>query len=174
MLFRSRNKGGRPEGVSYLLSYLFAEGDARHLNDIYDRPRNRTRQFWTGPVPGPRFMGPVVVLTAAATFSAGEECAYDLQQQHRATLMGEVTGGGANPGSPVALGSGLVAFVPSARAINPVSRTNWEHVGVQPDVMVSAADALNTAHVALLKQRLEVENDPRARQELETALAGVR
>jgi len=75
-----QNKGGRPEGVSYLLSYLFAEDDRRHLNDIYDRPRNRSQEFWTGAVPGPRFTGPVVVLTSKETFSAGEECAVMTQR----------------------------------------------------------------------------------------------
>lgn len=32
-----------------------------------------------------------------------------------------------------------------ARAINPITHTNWEGTGVDPDVKVPAADALNTA-----------------------------
>jgi hypothetical protein len=35
--------------------------------------------------------------------------------------------------------------VPFARAINPISKTNWEGTGVEPDVKVSAAEALATA-----------------------------
>jgi C-terminal processing protease CtpA/Prc len=35
--------------------------------------------------------------------------------------------------------------VPFARAINPISKTNWEGTGVEPDVKVPAADALTTA-----------------------------
>jgi C-terminal processing protease CtpA/Prc len=35
--------------------------------------------------------------------------------------------------------------VPFARAINPISKTNWEGTGVEPDVKVPAADALSTA-----------------------------
>ncbi|HJV22083.1 MAG TPA: S41 family peptidase [Holophagaceae bacterium] len=169
-----RNRGGRPEAVSYLLSHCFAEGDARHLNDIFDRPRNRTRQFWTSPVPGPRFTGPIIVLTSAATFSGGEECAYDLQQQKRATIMGEVTGGGANPGGLAALGQGLVAFIPSGRSINPISKTNWEHVGVKPDMAVPAAEALKAAQVALLERFVGEEQDPEERQALAAVLAKVR
>ena len=71
-----------------------------HLNDIYNRPSNSTRQFWTLPyVPGRRLAGKdVYVLTSSFTFSGGEEFAYNLKQLKRATLVGEVTGGGANPG----------------------------------------------------------------------------
>lgn len=35
--------------------------------------------------------------------------------------------------------------VPFAKTVNPVSKTNWEGTGIEPDVKVSAADALATA-----------------------------
>jgi C-terminal processing protease CtpA/Prc len=35
--------------------------------------------------------------------------------------------------------------VPFAKAINPITKTNWEGTGVEPDVKVSAPDALTTA-----------------------------
>jgi C-terminal processing protease CtpA/Prc len=168
-----QNGGGDPESVAYLVSHFFAEGDTRHLNSIYNRPRNTTRQFWTSPTVGPRYTRPVYVLTSARTFSGGEECAYDFQTQKRATLVGETTGGGANPGGPVALGHGYVAFVPTGKAVNPITNTNWEHVGVKPDLAVPAAEALRTAHVAILKGILEKEKDPGYRKRLEGILAKV-
>lgn len=168
-----QNGGGQPESVAYLLSHFFPLGDSRHLNSIYNRPRDTTRQFWTSPSAGPRYANPVYVLTSARTFSGGEECAYDFQTQKRATLIGETTGGGANPGGPVALGHGFLAFVPTGKAINPITRTNWEHVGVKPDVPVPAAEALRAAHVAGLKGILEKEKDPSYRKRLEGILVKV-
>ncbi len=168
-----QNGGGDPESVAYLVSHFFPEGDSRHLNSIYNRPRDTTRQYWTSPTVGPRYTGPVYVLTSARTFSGGEECAYDFQTQKRATLVGETTGGGANPGHPVALGHGFNAFIPTGRAINPVTKTNWEHVGVKPDVAVPAAEALKVAHTAILKGILEREKDPGYRKRLEEILARV-
>jgi hypothetical protein len=167
-----QNGGGDPESVAFLVSHFFAEGDVRHLNSIYNRPRNATRQYWTSPV-AVRYAGPVYVLTARRTFSGGEECAYDFQTQKRATLVGEVTGGGANPGHAVALGHGFIAFIPTGRAINPVTGTNWEHVGVKPDVAVPAAEALKTAHTAILKGILAKEKDAEYRKRLEGILARV-
>lgn len=167
-----QNGGGSPETVAYLCSYFFDEGDNRHLNDIYNRPKDTTRQYWTINVPGVRYGGakPVWVLTSSRTFSGGEECAYDFQTQKRATLVGEVTGGGANPGGSVTLGEGFIAFVPTGKAVNPITRTNWEHMGVKPDVAAPAADAQRLAHVAALKLLAEKEADPRAKTRL-TGLA---
>ncbi len=166
-----QNGGGDPESVAYLMSHFFPEGDTRHVNSIYNRPRNTTRQFWTVATASPRYTKPVYVLTSSRTFSGGEECAYDFQTQKRGTLVGETTGGGANPGGAVLLGHGYNAFIPTGRAVNPVTGTNWEHVGVKPEVAVPAAEALKTAYVSALKALLQKETEPFTRKRLEAALA---
>jgi hypothetical protein len=166
------NGGGDPETVAFLCTYFFPEGSRVHLNDIYTRTRNRTEEFWTLPsVPGARYGNPVWVLTSARTFSGGEEFSYDLQTQKRATLVGEPTGGGANPGGPVPIGGGFVAFVPTGRAINAVTKTNWEGTGVKPDVAAPAAQALKVAHTQALRALLKTEADAERRQALERTLA---
>ncbi|HSH59684.1 MAG TPA: S41 family peptidase [Acidimicrobiales bacterium] len=87
----------------------------------------------------------VFVLTSNQTFSAAEEFAYSLQVLKRATIVGETTGGGAHPGEGAALLGRHGMFVPSGRAINPITRRNWEGTGVVPDVEVNANLALETA-----------------------------
>lgn len=168
-----QNIGGDPHTVALFLSYFFAENDGRHLNDIYWRKDGATNQFWTFPVVGPHYLGPVYVLTSPRTFSGGEECAYDFQTQKRATLVGAVTGGGANPGGPVALTHGFVANVPSGRAINPVTKTNWEHVGVKPDLIVSPVDALKVAYKALLSEQIQSAKNPEQKAKAEAMAARV-
>jgi retinol-binding protein 3 len=142
------NGGGSPHTVALVTSYLFGETPV-YLNSLYFRPANRTDDFYTDPsVPGGKFGPdkPVFVLTSGRTFSGAEEFAYNLQTRKRATIVGETTGGGAHPGEGVSLPHGLHMFVPTGRAINPVTKTNWEGVGVKPDVAVSAEEALETAH----------------------------
>jgi hypothetical protein len=139
--------GGDPTAVALLCSYLFDE--PVHLNDIYERESDRIVQSWTLPyVPGARFGAtkPVYVLTSSATFSGGEELAYDLQQQGRAVIVGERTRGGAHPRTGRRLHPHLEVTIPTGRAINPVTGTNWEGVGVQPDIDVPATHALRRAH----------------------------
>jgi hypothetical protein len=139
------NGGGDPKMVAFLSSYLFSE--ATHLNDLWERKGDVTHQYWTLPyVPGKRLDGkPAYVLTSKETFSGGEEFCYNLKNLKRATLIGETTGGGAHPVSGHRIDDHFMIGVPFARAINPISKTNWEGTGVEPDVKVSAADALATA-----------------------------
>jgi C-terminal processing protease CtpA/Prc len=157
--------------VAYLLSHFFAEGDARHLNDIYSRTDGITRTYWTVPSVGARYSQPIYVLTSHMTFSGGEEFAYDVKTQKRGTLVGEVTGGGANPGDYLPLVRGFIAFIPTGRAINPITKTNWEHVGVAPDLTTSAADAMKVAYGAALKAVAAKTSDAEERQELANTAA---
>lgn len=166
-----RNGGGVPSSVAHLMSHFFALGDERHLNDIYTRSTNATQQSWTSPAVTVRYNKPVYVLISPRTFSGGEECAYDFQTQKRATLVGETTGGGANPGDRFSLGHGLVINIPTGKAINPITRTNWEHVGVKPDIAVPAADAQQTAYVAILRILATNETNPRQRESLQRTLS---
>ncbi len=88
---------------------------------------------------------PVFVLTSSETFSGGEEFTYNIQTQKRGLIIGEITGGGANPGGMFPAGNGIAVFIPLGRAINPITKTNWEGVGVKPDVEIPADDALDRA-----------------------------
>jgi retinol-binding protein 3 len=142
------NGGGSPRTVALVASYVFGDKPVL-LNSLYLRPIGGTDDFYTQPdVAGLKFGPdkPVYVLTSSRTFSGAEEFAYDLQTQKRATIVGETTAGGANPGRPVPLPYGLTLFVPTGRAINPITKTNWEGVGVKPDLAVAADDALAVAY----------------------------
>jgi hypothetical protein len=139
------NHGGDPSMVDFMVSYLFRE--PTHINDLTNRHDNETHQYWTLPwVPGSRFVDqPVYVLTSHETFSGAEEFTFDLKTQKRATIVGETTGGGAHPVRGMPAGEHFTIGVPFERPINPVTKGDWEGKGVEPDVKVSAADALTTA-----------------------------
>lgn len=177
-----RNGGGSGDMVRLISSYLL-EGKI-HLNSFYWKPSDTTTEFWTlEDIDGKRRTEvPVYVLTSAETFSAAEEFAYNLQQLHRATIIGETTKGGANPWQFFDLGHGFRAAIPIAQAINPITKTNWEHVGVQPHVKATQAEAREVAYRMALstlkgstrnpvqleeinKKLNELENAPGARPE---------
>jgi C-terminal processing protease CtpA/Prc len=160
--------GGDPDTVMLFASYLF---DMRtHLNDIYWRDENRTEARWTtDTVPGKKYgqTREVYLLTSEDTFSGCEDLAYALKYSRRATLIGEATGGGAHPGNPHRLDAHFMMFVPSGRAINPVTHTDWEDGGVVPDVKSPAKNALDIAQIAALKHLVAVESDPDWKQRLQ-------
>ena len=142
-----RNGGGSPESVAYFASYLVEPG--RLLTTIISRtPETRefTRQTFSSTATPISFAEvPVYVLTSKDTFSGGEDFAYTAQAFKRGTIIGEVTGGGANPTGPVDLGHGVIAHIPFGRSENPITKANWEGRGVRPDLAVAASDGLAVA-----------------------------
>lgn len=143
------NGGGNPASVSYLVSHFVPAGQRVEINRIVWRKAGTTdltrKPFFSEPTPV-SFAGlPVYVLINGRTFSGGEELAYDMQTLKLGTLVGETTGGGANPAQRLPIGHDVMAFIPTGRAESPVTGSNWEGRGVQPDIAVPAADALATA-----------------------------
>jgi len=161
-----QNGGGSPAMVALISSYLFKE--PTHLNDLYWREGNRTQQWWTSAyVPGKRYGNKdVYILTSKRTFSAAEEFTYNLKNLKRATIVGETTGGGAHPGGPSRINAHFSVWVPRGRAINPISKTNWEGTGVEPDVKVPAEEALKTAHFAAVNKVSEKISDQGRKNQL--------
>jgi len=161
-----RNGGGYPEMIQLISTYLF-EGEA-HLNDLYTRPTNLTQQYWILPwVPGPRLAKvPVYILTSNYTFSGAEEFSNNLRELKRATIVGQATGGGAHPVNFKILNDLFILKVSIGRAINPVSKNNWEGIGVQPHVKVPADSALDIAYLMALDTLLKSAVDPGEKQEL--------
>ncbi|WP_167759851.1 S41 family peptidase [Massilia horti] len=147
------NRGGGPQTVALLVSY-FVDQRTR-LNDIWDRDTGISIQQWTeDKLDGKRYGGkkPVVILAGPGTRSAGEDFTYTMQALKRATVIGERTWGGAHPTRPYRLGDHFFAVIPSRRTISPITHTNWEGVGVMPDVAAAPDKALEAAKELLQRQ----------------------
>jgi C-terminal processing protease CtpA/Prc len=149
-----RQNGGGQSGGGLLCSYFFKE--ETHLTDFYNRAENTTRQIWSYPVAGAEKFADkdLYILTSHRTFSAPESLAYDMQALKRATIVGETTGGGAHGTTVYRITDHFSASIPFCRAINPITKTDWEGTGVKPDVAVPADQALLTAHLLALKKAL--------------------
>jgi hypothetical protein len=162
-----RNGGGNPVIVATILSYFTKPEERLHFNSFYHRDGDELQQFWTSPyVPGPRYLGKqIYVLTSNRTGSCAEEFAYDIQTHKLGTLVGAVTAGAANPGGMYRLNENFAAFIATGRAINPITKTNWEGVGVKPDSLTTAGVALRTAYMMALETLTEAQKDEPDRYE---------
>jgi hypothetical protein len=136
------NRGGDPEMVMLISAYLFD-----HPEYMYSPREAPTERLWTrSPVAGNRLADkPVYVLTSGTTWSGAEQFSYDLKMLKRATLVGEKTRGGAHAGVFYRIDDHFGMGIPEVKAVNPFSKIDWEGVGVEPDVKVKAADALEAA-----------------------------
>ena len=143
MIFDLRdNRGGYPNMVTFLASYLFD-----HPEYLYNPRENTTEQSWThSPVPGNNLADkPAYILTSARTFSGAEQFSYDLKMLKRATLVGEKTGGAAHSGVFYRIDNHFGMGIPEARPVNPFVETDWAEVGVEPDISAKPEAALATA-----------------------------
>jgi hypothetical protein len=144
------NGGGSPAMVGYLVANFVPAGAK-----IYNTFRTRGKSGYEGPPFPPtlpaRLDVPIYILTSGRTGSAAEAFPYTLQAAKRATIVGETTGGAAHPGGPRDAGGGFSVFVSNGSPINPITKTNWEGVGVKPDVAVPAAQALVKAQLLALE-----------------------
>ncbi|WP_312167112.1 S41 family peptidase [Phenylobacterium sp.] len=144
------NGGGSPAMVGYLIGH-FVPQDARIYNVFKTRGEPDADEAPIVPIKGQRRLDtPLYVLTSGRTASAAESFAYTLQAAGRASVVGERSAGGANPGGSVPVGEGLSVFVSDGAPVNPITGTNWEGTGVQPDVQAPAAQALTRAQVLAL------------------------
>jgi hypothetical protein len=165
------NGGGSRDSVALLASYFFDQ--PTHLSDVMAPRTGERLPMWTSQNIHGRHYGsirPVYILTSHATFSAGEDFAYAMQTQKRATIVGEVTRGGAHPVAPSRLSSHFVVQIPVAESISPITHTNWEGVGVRPDIVVDAGKALSVAKSLILKKQLATETDAARRNKIQVWL----
>lgn len=159
------NGGGSPNMVQFICSYFFKD-ESVHLNSIYKRKQNITKQYWTLPyVPGKRMPHvPIYILTSNRTFSAAEEFSYNLQKLNRAVIIGETTGGGAHPGGRIKATDKYNVWTPTARSINPITNSNWEGIGVAPDINIPANEALIEAHLKALDSLKRLNTDEKSQE----------
>ncbi len=146
-------RGGDPVMVALTASWFF-DGRPRHLSDMVRRMDGTLTQYWTAAwLPGARYVDkPVYILTAQRTFSAPESFAYEMQQAKRATVVGEVTGGGAHSGAWFPVDDRFSIFIPLTRYVSANSGSDWEGTGVKPDVVTNAPEALKGAHRLALEK----------------------
>jgi hypothetical protein len=154
------NGGGNPNTVNYLCSY-FLENNLL-INTLYFRQENRKDEVITHEVNGKKMIDvPLFIITGPKTFSGAEEFSYNMQSQRRATLVGEVTGGAANPGDVFKINSDLEIFIPTGTGTNPITKTNWEGTGVIPEIKTSGENAYSKT-IELASQAAEIYRNKKA------------
>jgi hypothetical protein len=174
IIFDLRNNGGGDAAmIQFISSYFFEK--PTHLNSFKSRKGGEPVEFWSYKnVNGKKMLTtPVYLLTSKRTFSAAEEFAYNLKHLGRGTIIGEKTRGGANPVYYFNLGHGFKASIPISKAVNPITGTNWEAVGVKPHYHVASESAFTKAYIKALKKVKMAAVDPFQIKEIDMQLSDI-
>jgi len=158
--------GGSPEMLTHILSHFFKE--RTHVSNIFIRSENLTLPYYTSPDSSYEalFTIPVYVLTSYKTFSAAEGLAYTLQSFKRATIIGEKTRGGAHTVTYRPLSCGFVADIPFGESQHPLTKKSWEGIGITPDIITLADEALEVAERKIVDEALKAANDSLEQQKI--------
>ncbi len=171
-----RQNGGGNGALGQLLFSTFVAGPPRATADLFTRTASgfdSTAVMTAARIePDTRYdEKPLYILTSARTASAAEWLAYNLQSVGRAKIVGEVTAGAAHPIRFLRLNDMFDASIPIGRARSRITKTDFEGVGVRPDIAVPVDRAFSTAYRELLGVLLAQTNDPLAKAELQRAVA---
>ena len=114
----------------------------------------RVATQWSLPLPYPALGTPasalpLAVLVDATVASAAEGLAGALQAAGRARIVGERTSGNVEAVLPFCLRDGSQLWLATG-VLAPLTGPTWEGRGVEPDVAVPAAEALDAAREAML------------------------
>lgn len=163
------NFGGNGEMLGEILSYFFAI--KTYTGKTYDRIENK----WTDSyienkkeiTNGLKLEMPLYILTSNRTFSAAESFAYTLQSLKKAVIIGNTSRGGAHATRSFSVGNGFVAFIPYLRGENVNTKTDWEGVGVIPDIKTEDSNCVLTAQNSFLTQKLSSVKDEKEKRKIE-------
>ena len=164
-------KNGGGEGSSLLPSY-FLSPETIHLGsvccrDTLDNEYKKTIKN----IPGKRLEEiDLYILTSPRTFSAAEYFAYTMKNLNRAVIIGEQTKGGAHPVDVLIVKDDILAQISICESYNPITKSNWEGVGVEPDIKVSAENAIQKAQIIALEKILLTTSDVERINELNSIL----
>ena len=144
-----RKNGGGVPGMVQLLSSYFTDAEPVLLSNFYERKTNEKTQLFTfKSIDGKRMTNkPLYILTSENTFSAAEAFTYSLKHLDKAVVVGEVTKGGANRTKTINLNDYFSISLPYIQAIHPVTKTNWEGKGVQPNIETNNNEAFVIAYI---------------------------
>ena len=162
------NFGGNGEMLGEILSYFFA------IKTYTGKTYNRIENKWTASyvenkkeiTNGLKLEMPLYILTSNRTFSAAESFAYTLQSMKKAVIIGNTSRGGSHATRSFSIGNGFVAFIPYLRGENVTTKTDWESIGVVPDIKTEDNNCIFKAQNYFLNQKLLTEKDEKEKRKI--------
>lgn len=140
-----KNHGGFEEMVKLLCSYFF--DDEKMLRTFLFKS-GYEKQSWTMPyVPGYKtYDKDLYILISNETGSAAEAFSYFMKNSKRAILIGEISRGAAHNVRPAVISNHFILNLPNKKPIDPITNSNWEKVGVQPNIITKKENAFEKAY----------------------------
>jgi hypothetical protein len=161
------NKGGQENMQQFIASHFFDR--PTQLSGLYWTYLDSLAEAWTrADIGGPSLANKdLYILISHQTASGAEAFAYNMKYAKKAIIVGDTSAGAAHWSDWYEFPNlNVVALVPVARPINPVTKSNWEGTGVIPDIAIEAAKAKDRAYLEAIQTLESKTTDERRKQQL--------
>lgn len=153
------NGGGTSSAANYFSSHFHDAGTVNYISHSGSETPEKNRSLDYLPV-GRLKNKPFYILIDGKVGSAAEAVAYDLQQFKLAELVGTKTAGAANNNKLIPIAPAFILSVSYGRPTHFLTNTNWEGIGVKPNLECEPNLALAAAQSLALKKLAELPNLP--------------
>jgi retinol-binding protein 3 len=147
-----RGNGGGYGGLQELFISSYFEEEPTHISTFMTNNQLPDKTYTLPFTFGRRRVGtPLYIIIDRKTGSAAEFFAYTLQSFKKAIIIGEPSAGAAHMNSYYPLTKNFRISVSTGAPINPITHSNWEGVGIIPDVVCLPKDAKELALQRILE-----------------------
>ena len=155
-----RENGGGYRSDSYIGSYFFDEKPII-WNISYDRYEDKTENIYTyEKIDGDRYLNkPVYLLVGEKSFSRAEGFAYCMKHFKKAIVVGQTTPGAAHGINFLEMNDNFLIQLPVVHNIHPVTKTDWEGIGVIPQIITSKEQSFKVAYTQALDTLIADKKD---------------
>lgn len=148
------NSGGSGSMVQLLCSIFLPNAQDPILSITYKKGNTVTLKTDTIEHAKKYLSKPLFILVDEKTFSAAEAFTFILKNRQRATIIGNTTAGAGNISGPYPLDKEYIITIPVGKITDPLTKTGWEGIGVQPNIETTNKDPLEKAKELASSARL--------------------
>mgnify|MGYP001627390277 CR=1 FL=1 len=141
-----RGNGGGYGGLQELFLSSYFDEEPTHISTFTSNNEPPNKSYTLPFTFGKRRIGtPLYIIVDRKTGSAAEFFAYTLQSFKKALIIGEPSAGAAHMNSYYPLNQNFRISVSTGAPINPITKSNWESVGIIPDIACPPSEAKDLA-----------------------------
>lgn len=165
------NAGGHVNTAEYICSFFYPEGSTLFYRNLTDE----TEIEYFAKAVGPESLTkmPLYILINERTASAAEVITNTFMETQRATVIGSLTWGGAHACALVILNDAFALQLPFSKMEGPVTKSNWEAKGIEPDITKAPKNIIENVHHLAISNLLDNEANTKAKRKYKGILKSI-
>lgn len=165
------NAGGHVHTAEHISSFFYPENTTLFFRSLTDE--TEFEYFAKGNGPENLQKIPLYVLINEKTASAAEIITNTFMETKRAKVIGSLSWGGAHACSMVILNNAFVLQLPFSKLAGPVTKTNWEAKGIEPNITKAPKNIIENVHHLAISDLLDKTKNAKTKRKYKGILRSI-